>query len=108
MQPKEYLKGVRQTWNTQPQPREQIINAALGLAGEAGEVADLIKKQMFHGHNADVTAMIKELGDVLYYLTIMMDLHGVDYETVAKANNKKLEMRYGKQFSQAASRNRKS
>jgi NTP pyrophosphatase (non-canonical NTP hydrolase) len=38
----EYQAGVIATWNQEPSRREQILNATLGLAGEAGETADAV------------------------------------------------------------------
>ncbi len=43
----------------------------LGLVGEAGEVADLIKKVEGHGHKPDREKLIKELGDVLWYVAVL-------------------------------------
>ena len=44
-------------------------NAALGLTGEAGEVADEVKKCMYQGHPWQPSKIIEELGDVLWYVT---------------------------------------
>lgn len=44
-----------------------LIGHSLGLVGEAGEVADLVKKWVLHGHELDKPKLIKELGDVLWY-----------------------------------------
>jgi len=40
----------------------------IGLAGEAGEVAELIKKGIFHKHGINTEELKKELGDCLWYL----------------------------------------
>ena len=47
-------------------PEQQLANAALGLAGEAGEVADTLKKHLFHARPLDREAVVKELGDCLW------------------------------------------
>lgn len=44
------------------------LECALGLCGEAGEVAEQVKKHFFHGHELDKRHMIEELGDVAWYL----------------------------------------
>lgn len=44
---------------------------ALGLVGEAGEVADLVKKFIGHDHPLDRSKMVKELGDVCWYVTAL-------------------------------------
>jgi NTP pyrophosphatase (non-canonical NTP hydrolase) len=87
--------------------REAAICAALGLTGEAGEFADMVKKAMFHGHDLDEDKMVKELGDILWYVTLAAKALGVSLELVASENVAKLERRYPAGFSEEASRNRK-
>jgi len=82
--------------------------AALGIAGEAGEVADHIKKHIGHGHPLDRQAVAKELGDVLWYVAAMADLLGTPLEQIAQMNLDKLRARYPEGFSYEASINRKS
>ena len=47
-----------------------LMNGALGLCGESGEVADLVKKATFQGHELDVAHVAEELGDVAWYLAV--------------------------------------
>lgn len=94
----EYQAGVAATWNHSPEIRDQIVNAALGVAGEAGEFADLIKKIRFHGVPQDDDKIVKELGDVLYYVTVSAAIHGYSLEEIADKNNKKLAARYPEGF----------
>lgn len=77
--------------------------AALGLAGETGEVVDLIKKVVGHGHELDQRKLIEELGDVLWYCAALCTLLGVPLEEVAFANIAKLKRRYPNGFEQARS-----
>jgi NTP pyrophosphatase (non-canonical NTP hydrolase) len=84
----------------------ELINYGLGLTGEAGEVADLIKKSQFHGHVVEKDEVKKELGDVLWYLSQVARIAGVTLEEVAEANIDKLRRRYPEGFSQEASVNR--
>jgi NTP pyrophosphatase (non-canonical NTP hydrolase) len=70
--------------------------AYLGLciAGEAGEVAEKLKKAYRDsGGKVNVDAMVKELGDVLYYLVRYAHLLGHDLEDVARKNVEKLQDR---------------
>lgn len=76
---------------------------ALGVAGEAGEVADMVKKHLGHGHELDRDKLIKELGDVLWYVAGLAHLFDVSLSTVAEANVHKLEKRYPNGFSSEAS-----
>ena len=90
----DYEEGVGTTWNQEPSQREQILNATLGIAGEAGEYADLQKKIMYHGVPADREKILSELGDIAYYLTISAHLHDFSLEEVCLFNAAKLAKRY--------------
>lgn len=83
-----------------------LANFALGLAGEAGEVADMIKKHIYHGHDLDRNDLIKELGDVLWYVSQVAAWNGINMNTIAVTNVAKLRKRYPEGFSQEASQNR--
>ena len=80
--------------------------AALGLAGEAGEFVDLIKKHLFHSHPLDRNKAIKELGDVRWYLELAAFAVGVTMEEVEDRNVAKLRERYPNGFSTEASQKR--
>ena len=73
---------------------KDAANYALGLTGESGEVADEIKKWLFHGHRIDRMAIKNELGDVFHYLAGLSSILGFSLEDVAQANIDKLNMRY--------------
>lgn len=81
-------------------------NYAMGLSGEAGEVTDLIKKELFHGHKEEPEKVLKELGDVLHYLSGLATMYGYTLDEVARTNIKKLSERYADGFSKEASINR--
>ncbi|WP_079708106.1 nucleoside triphosphate pyrophosphohydrolase family protein [Paraliobacillus ryukyuensis] len=86
--------------------RKDSANYALGLTGESGEVADEIKKWLFHGHGIDRMAIKKELGDTLHYIAGLCSILGFELEGVAQENIEKLKKRYPDGFSQEASINR--
>lgn len=85
----------------------ELLNGALGLTGEAGEVADSIKKTIFHGHKMDYDGLVKELGDVCWYLALLCHAIDVPLEEVMTLNIEKLKKRYPEGFSESASINRK-
>ena len=71
------------------------LNWALGIAGEAGEYCELIKKHTFHGKKPlDIDAARKELGDVLYYVAMAAKNLHLSLEEIASANVEKLKRRY--------------
>ena len=78
---------------------DKIENGCLGLAGESGEVCDILKKYLFQGHELDREAILDELGDVLWYVVEVATGLGVTLEDVATHNIAKLKARYPDGFS---------
>ena len=76
-----------------------LLNSALGLCGESGEVADLVKKFRFQGHDLDFEHIAKELGDIAWYLAVGSYAIGYDLETILQMNVDKLKARYPNGFS---------
>ena len=79
--------------------RELLLNSALGLCGESGEVADIVKKFRFQGHDLDFEHIAKELGDISWYLAVGAYAIGYDLETILQMNVDKLKARYPDGFS---------
>ena len=75
-----------------------FVEKVLGLAGEAGETADKIKKILRDKDGAidehDKLEVVKELGDVLWYIASIARYLDVSLEEVAKLNLEKLEGRH--------------
>ena len=74
--------------------RERLMLAGMGIAGEAGEVCDLAKKTAFHGKVMELDKMVEELGDTLWYFTLMTRLYGLTLDQIREANVRKLCKRY--------------
>lgn len=70
----------------------ELTYLALGLNGEAGEVADKIKKHLRDG-KLDIGGIIYELGDVCWYIARLADSLGYDFEDLLTINHSKLESR---------------
>lgn len=85
---------------------DRLLNAALGLCGEAGEFGDTLKKWHFHGHPLDEAELRKELGDVLWYAALACDALGLELGEVMAENIAKLRRRYPEGFSAERSLNR--
>lgn len=85
-----------------------IIYAAMGMCGEAGEASELIKKYAYHSHAIDTEHLARELGDVLWYVSYMAHLFGYPLGKIMAMNQEKLAKRYpdGK-FDAERSNNRK-
>lgn len=99
------VKRISDCLRSELEPAE-MLNACLGLSGEVGEVNDIIKKWVFHGHDLDKDELEKEIGDILWYVALMCDSINVRMEDIAKKNIKKLEKRYKDGFSESQSINR--
>jgi NTP pyrophosphatase (non-canonical NTP hydrolase) len=83
-----------------------IVWNALGLAGEAGECVDAIKKGILHQHGLDRDKMKKELGDVAWYLAALCTKLDLDLGDVFEANIEKLKTRYPDGYKSADSKRR--
>lgn len=104
----EYQRAASRTLIDRPDATysdEQVMLVwnALGLAGEAGEVADCVKKAVFHQHGLDRDKLIKELGDVLWYVAALCTKLDVPMSEVMALNIEKLEQRYPDGYNSADS-----
>jgi NTP pyrophosphatase (non-canonical NTP hydrolase) len=104
MDANEYQKLAARTLIDKPNfeiPDREIMAVweAIGLAGEAGEVADHIKKGVFHQHGIDVEKLSKEIGDVLWYTAALCTTLNLDLSEIMQANIEKLKVRYPNGYS---------
>jgi NTP pyrophosphatase (non-canonical NTP hydrolase) len=83
-----------------------LLNALLGLCGESGEDSEVYKKHVFQGHKLDKDKLVRELGDVLFYLGLAAYSLNIDIHTMFLANQEKLSARYGEGFMASKSVNR--
>lgn len=107
MRTKPNFKSRRVLSTTQQEQITQLNNAALGLTGEAGEFADLLKKIQYQEAPFEQEKLIKELGDILWYITLAADALHISLEEIAQTNIQKLLKRYPDGFSGERSNNRK-
>ena len=75
-----------------------VLNGCLGLAGESGEVLDLIKKWVFHENELHVEHLKKELGDVRWYVAMICESMELDIDEIFQMNINKLKVRYPEGF----------
>ena len=102
----EYQKLAMTTKNPDLTGRDLLLNSVMGLCGESGEVIDLVKKHVSHGHPLNREKIIDELGDVAWYLAECADAIGISLEEVLAHNIEKLKKRYPEGFSIERSINR--
>ena len=94
----EYQKLAMTTLNPHLSKKDVLINGVMGLCGEAGEAIDLVKKHLAQGHELDREGLIKELGDVAWYLAETAYALDVPLEEVLQGNIEKLKKRYPQGF----------
>lgn len=101
-----YQNETKRTSGSFSDSRLELATWALGVAGEAGEVADHVKKHLGQGHPLDKAKLSKELGDVLWYCAVLAGFLGIPLSAVAAQNIEKLRLRYPDGFCQARSMDR--
>ena len=104
----EYQALAMRTSNKDLSPDYHLLNGALGLTGEAGEVSDMVKKNFMQGHDLDREHLAKELGDCLWYIAETATAIGMDMGSIAKMNIEKLMKRYPNGFDPDLSKHRKA
>lgn len=103
----DYQKEAMTTLNPALDKKDVLINSVMGLCGESGEAIDIVKKWLMQGHELDKEHLIKELGDVAWYLAEAATALDVPLETVLQGNLDKLRQRFPNGFSTEASVHRK-
>lgn len=94
-----YQEEAKKTDRVYPRDGFGVIpHLALAITGEAGEIAELVKK--FYGRETEGfrDRLVEEIGDCLWYLAALARALGVDLGKIAEKNLEKLEDRYGKQL----------
>lgn len=94
----EYQALAMRTLNPELDKKAVLINGVMGLCGESGEAIDIVKKHLAQGHDLDREALIKELGDVAWYLAETAYALDVPLEEVLRRNIDKLRVRYPEGF----------
>lgn len=83
-----------------------LVHMALGIAGEAGELVDVIKKATIYNRTLDRKNIIEELGDLEWYMQGLRSWLGVTREQVLQYNIEKLNLRYPQRYTDQAAQER--
>jgi NTP pyrophosphatase (non-canonical NTP hydrolase) len=79
----------------QMQPAEaHLVHMAMGVAGEAGELLDTIKKSAIYRKPYDRENILEECGDLLFYIQGVLNYYSISMEEVIELNRLKLQKRY--------------
>ena len=101
-----YQSLSARTINKNLKNEENLMHALHGLAGEVGEIHSIFQKK-YQGHVVDREHLIKEMGDLLWFIAELCTAIGCDMESVMKTNIKKLKERYPEGFDEEKSLHRK-
>ena len=101
-----YQKEAMTLLNPALTEKDVLMNALMGLCGESGEAIDLMKKHLYQGHELDKVKLIKELGDIAWYLAEAATGLGIPLSEVLQGNLDKLHARYPQGFDTQRSQNR--
>lgn len=71
-----------------------MLHMAVGISGESGELLDCIKKHTIYQKPLDVENVKEELGDLLFYMSNLMQSVGLTFEEILQHNIDKLSVRY--------------
>lgn len=103
----EYIVNVKRTESPNFQPVDsRLLHGAIGCCTEAGELLDAVKKALFYNRRMDETNLKEEVGDLLWYIALVIDSQGWTFEDVMDRNIQKLRIRYPEQFSEQAEQDR--
>ena len=89
-----YAKLAIRTANDMGSRELNLVHAAMGIAGESGEILDLVKKVFAYGKPVDRSKLLEEVSDVLWYVSLLLGILGSSFGEVFDMNVKKLEKRY--------------
>lgn len=76
----------------------RLFHAAMGMCTESGEFMDALKKHAIYGKPLDLTNLVEEAGDCLWYIALMLNSLGVTVEDAMARNISKLRARYPEAF----------
>jgi NTP pyrophosphatase (non-canonical NTP hydrolase) len=96
---KEYQNLCKKTAQTFDDKDKEIMTWGLGVAGEAGDVAGCIKKTVSH-KNDQIPGIRENLGDTMWYMAMIANYFGWDFDEILQENIEKLQKRYPQGFSQ--------
>ena len=94
----DYQNFAQRTANRTLTRHQKMLNGAMGLCGESGEVIDLMKKHLAQGHALNREHILEEIGDCLWYCAELATALDANLEDIASDNIAKLKKRYPKGF----------
>jgi NTP pyrophosphatase (non-canonical NTP hydrolase) len=107
MTPQDYIQQAIRTENKDDRAitermsfSARELHALMGLATEVGELTDAYKRWVIYGKDIDYTNVREEVGDLLWYLALLLDDMGCTFEECMEANIAKLRARFPERFTE--------
>jgi NTP pyrophosphatase (non-canonical NTP hydrolase) len=94
----DFERAAMRTVNLSLDDRDRLLDAAAGLAEEAGEVLALVRKHAMQGSKLAPDRLMEELGDALWCIATLARCAGFSLDEVAASNVAKLEARHPRGF----------
>lgn len=85
----------------------ELLHAAIGIAGEAGELLDAVKKHVIYNKPIDTENIVEELGDIEFYAQALRNSMNIAREFTLRKNMDKLQVRYANGYSDKDAQSRK-
>ncbi len=95
---KEYQRLCKLTARKGKDVNEDLCAWGLGVSGEAGDIASCIKKLVFHKNDSIKEGIKENIGDMMWYTSMICNSLGWDFGKILEENIKKLKERYPKGF----------
>lgn len=83
-----------------------LLHAAMGIGTEAGELLDAFKRKLFYGKELDVVNVKEEIGDIMWYVAILLRELDLDFHELLQLNIDKLRARFPEKFTETHALNR--
>ena len=77
-----------------------LLHAAMGISTEAGELMDAFKRKIFYGKELDVVNVKEEVGDLMWYVAILLRELDLDFHELLQLNIDKLRARFPDKFTE--------
>ena len=102
----EYKKEALRTLSVCENDLLDDIHMVSGMVTEAGEIMDVYKKHIAYGKPLDLVNVKEEIGDLMWYIANMCNLHEWNLEDIMHTNIDKLKVRFPEKFTNENALNR--
>lgn len=106
MEINDYQKAAKRTFVDLENSLLNDLHMVTGMVTESAEIADAYKKHFAYGKELDLVNIKEELGDIMWYIACMCELHGWDLRDIMATNIAKLKARYPNKFTSENALNR--